>query len=118
MNYSNCVIYTIKCKDEAVTNLYVGHPCNLKQRTERLESNYNNPNRKEFNFKLYKVIRDNGGFKNRIVEVVEKYIECNSIDDSRNREKYRFNKLRVNSNSNRPFSTVEEKTIPERISTR
>ena len=42
----------------------------------------NNPNNKQYNSKLYKTIKDNGGFNNWTIEVVENYVECNSVDDA------------------------------------
>ena len=85
MNYSTCVIYKIKCKDETIPDLYVGHTFNLKKRTMLHISSCNNPNCKGYNFKLYQVIRSNGGFDNWIFEVVEEYKNCKSIDDARNK---------------------------------
>jgi hypothetical protein len=109
MNYSTCVIYKIKCKDETIPDLYVGHTFNLKKRTALHKSDYNNQNSKRYNYKLYQVIRSNGGFENWIVEVVEEYKNCISLEDARNKEKYWFNKLEANLNSNNPLRTVEEK---------
>ena len=109
MNYSTCVIYKIKCKDETIPDLYVGHTFNLKKRTMLHISSCNNPNCKGYNFKLYQVIRSNGGFDNWTVEVIEEYKNCSSLEDARKRERYWIEELKANLNSNNPLRTFEEK---------
>ena len=109
MNYATCVIYKIKCKDETRTDLYVGHTFNLYMRTAQHKSNCNNIKSKLYNIKLYQVIRANGGFDNWMAEVIEKYIECNSLEDARKRERYYIEQLNVNLNCNNPFRATDEK---------
>ena len=109
MNYSKCIIYKIKCKYETVPDQYVGHTFNLQKRTALHKSNCINPNRKEYNIKLYQIIRSNGGFENWTVEVIENYTECNILEDARKRERYYIEQLKANLNNNRPIITAEEK---------
>ena len=56
-NYEDCVIYTIRSGD----NLYVGSTCNFTKRKWGHKNNLYNKNRKEYNLKIYKTIRENGG---------------------------------------------------------
>ena len=72
-------------------------------------SSCNNINSNEYNKKLYPVIRANSGFENLTIEVIEEYKNCSSLEDARNKEKYWFNKLKANLNSNNPLRTFEEK---------
>ena len=88
MNYSDCVIYKITCKDPDIKSIYVRHTFNLHKRSLQHKSNCNNSNNKEYNSRLYKAIRDNGGFNNWTIVVVENYIDCSSLDDARARERY------------------------------
>ena len=61
IDYSNCSIYKIEhIEDE--TLIYVGHTTNFKQRKAQHKKCCNNEKSKEFNFKLYAMIRENGGF--------------------------------------------------------
>ena len=56
-DYSKCVIYTIKTGD----GVYVGSTCNFNKRKCDHKRNINNEERKAYNFKIYKTIRENGG---------------------------------------------------------
>ena len=87
----------------------MGHTFNYPRRVGEHKSKCNNSNSKAYNYKLYQVIRSKGGFDNWNIEVVEKYIECSSLEDARNKEKYGFNKLKANLSSNNPLRTNEEK---------
>ena len=72
IDYSNCCIYKIEhIKND--TLIYVGHTTNFKQRKAEHKKNCKTEKRKEFKFKLYTMIRENGGFEMfRMIEV-EKY---------------------------------------------
>ena len=104
-----CVIYKIVCRDEAITDLYIGHTFNYPARVANHKSNCSNPNSKEFNKLLYQTIRSTGGINNWKFEIVETYTECKSIDDAKNRERYYIDLLNANLNNNRPIITDEEK---------
>ena len=56
-DYSKCVIYTIRTGE----GLYVGSSCNYVKRKYNHKSNLNNESCREYNFKIYKTIRENGG---------------------------------------------------------
>ena len=56
-DYSKSVIYTIRSKH----NIYVGSTTDFKTRKYHHKGNITNENRKAYNFKLYKTIRDNDG---------------------------------------------------------
>ena len=61
-------IYAIVCKDITIPEVYVGSTCNLQNRIIQHKSNCNNKN-----YKVYKFIRDNGGFNNWKFIVLEHY---------------------------------------------
>jgi len=56
-DYSKNIIYTIRSKD----SIYVGSTLNFTSRKNQHKSNIYNENVKEYNFKLYKTIRENNG---------------------------------------------------------
>ena len=56
-DYSKCVIYTIKTGD----GVYVGATCNFVNRKHNHKSSINNEASKQYNYKLYQTIRENGG---------------------------------------------------------
>jgi hypothetical protein len=61
MEYTFYIIY---CKDENIPDCYVGSTNNLDNRKRLHKSNCNNKNSNFFNFRVYKFIRENGGFDN------------------------------------------------------
>ena len=105
----HCVIYKIRCKDEAITDLYIGQTFIYPRRVAEHKRKCSNPNSKEYNKLLYQTIRSTGGINNWKFEIVETYTECKSVDDARNRERYYIELLHANLNSYRPIITPDEK---------
>jgi hypothetical protein len=68
MDYSKCVIYKIVCQDPEINECYVGHTTNFKSRKNQHKSNS-----KTSNFKLYQMIRDNGGWDNFTITPICEY---------------------------------------------
>jgi hypothetical protein len=66
-------IYKIYCKNSEIKDLYVGSTNDFKQRVQEHISRCNNENSNEYNVKVYKFIRHNGGMENF---TIEKIIEC------------------------------------------
>jgi len=89
------IIYKIYCKDETITDCYVGSTDNLDRRFGEHISTCNNENSKEYNKKAYKFIREHGGFDNFIIE---KIIECDE-DNRYEAEVHYFLKLNAKLNS-------------------
>jgi len=56
--------YKIVCNDSNVTQIYVGSTVNLKNRKKCHKYDCINPNSNKYNLKVYKFIRDNGGWNN------------------------------------------------------
>ena len=86
-NYKNTVIYKIYCKDESISDIYIGHTTNFKQRNKLHKSNCNVESSKGYNYKIYKIIRENGGWDNWNMIIIENY-PCENVDDARYRERY------------------------------
>jgi hypothetical protein len=101
INYTNTVIYKIVCNDLTVTDLYVGHTTDFTKRKNTHKSNCNNVNDKHYNFKVYKIIRDNGGWTNWTMVEIEKY-ECNDGNEAKARERYYLELLNAQLNSTIP----------------
>ena len=64
INYSKTIIYKIYCKNPDVKECYIGHTTNLRHRKCQHKTSCCNSNSNDYNRKVYKVIRDNGGFDN------------------------------------------------------
>jgi hypothetical protein len=107
IDYSNCCIYKIE-HIENDTLIYVRHTTNFKQRKAQHKKKCNNDKSKEFNFKLYTMIRENGGFEIFKMIEVEKY-PCNDRREAEKREDELMKELKATMNKNRSFITEEEK---------
>jgi predicted GIY-YIG superfamily endonuclease len=68
--YDNSVIYMIKSKDKNITDCYIGSTINFKHRKSQHKSNCNNPNSETYNSKIYKFIREHGGFNKWEFEII------------------------------------------------
>ena len=108
MNYSKCIIYKITCKNPDIKAIHVGHTFNLHKRSLHHKYRCKNPNNNQYNSKLYKTIRDNGSFSNWTIETVENYVDCNSLDDARARERYWCEELQADFNKNKPLIADDE----------
>jgi hypothetical protein len=86
-NYINTVIYKIYSKDETIKDIYIGHTTNFCQRERLHRSNCDCETSKGYNYKIYKIIRSNGGWNNWVMEIIEKY-PCQTIDEAKERERF------------------------------
>lgn len=77
LDYSKSLIYKIVCKDTNIKNVYIGSTTNFKNRKSRHKSNCYNENNKQYNINLYKFIRENGGFENWSMILIDN-TPCNS----------------------------------------
>ena len=69
----NCVIYQISSKDTNITESYIGSTYDVRQRMWGHKSSCNNPNSKEYNYKVYQFIREHGGWNNWKMAILEKF---------------------------------------------
>ena len=108
IDYSKTIIYKIVCNDLTITEVYVGHTTNFINRKARHKSNCNNINGKEYNLKIYTIIRDNGGFENWSMIEIEKFQDCNDINEAIARERYYYELLNAKLNTNYPARNIKE----------
>ena len=76
----NCV-YRIECLDKNITEIYIGSTGDLYHRTAEHKSNCHNINSSHYNLKIYKFIRENGGWDNW--QIVVEYETPNYSKDDR-----------------------------------
>jgi hypothetical protein len=97
-SYNNTIIYKIVCKDSAVTDLYVGHTTDFRQRLKRhREDCIKHPERK-----LYNMINNNGGWDNWDMLIIET-CSFNNVEEAKQREHYWYENLKANLNHNMPL---------------
>jgi hypothetical protein len=107
INYNNTVIYKIVCNDLTVTDLYVGHTTDFTKRKNQHKTACNNVNCKGYNFKVYKMIRENGGWTNWTMIEIEKY-PCIDGNEAKARERYYLELLNAQLNSQVPGRSIKE----------
>lgn len=107
IDYSNNIIYKIVCKDLSIVDLYIGSTTNFTKRRYSHKRNTMNPELKDASFKIYDIIRNNGGWANWDMIEVERY-PCADINASRARERHWYEELKPTMNSIRPKISREE----------
>ena len=107
-DYSKTVIYELVCKDLAITHRYVGSTTDIIRRRNMHKSTCNNDKQPLHNTKLYQTIRNNGGWVNWEIKIIEKF-PCNSNIEACIREREVFDRLTPTLNKNRPHITLDEK---------
>ena len=107
IDYSKTIIYKIVCKDLKIKELYVGSSTNFTKRKCAHKSSLNNPSCKNYNIKIYEFIRNNGGWENWDMILVENY-PCNNDLEKRQRERHRYEELNSTLNTLNPYHNKED----------
>ena len=108
MDYTKCCIYKIEHNDDE-SLVYVGHTTNFDKRKTQHKINCYNDNGKPYNFKVYQMIRENGGWEKFLMLEVEKY-PCNDRREAERRENEVMKELKSSMNTNKSFLTQDELT--------
>ena len=107
MDYSKTIIYKIVCNDLSIKECYVGHTINMTKRKCCHKSTCNNEKDKAHNLKIYQIIRENGGWDNWSMLLVEKF-PCKDKYEACKREREVYEELEAKMNTFRPYMTKEE----------
>ena len=68
--YNDYFFYKLVCLTDDIDLSYAGSTTNWRQRKNRHNTAWNNPDDKEYNTKKYQLIRENGGFNNfKMIEI-------------------------------------------------
>lgn len=110
IDYSNTIMYKLVPKNLDLEYIYIGHTTNFRNRKYLHKNACININNKSYNFKVYKMIRDNGGWYEWDMIEIEKY-PCADGNEARKRERELMELNKCNLNSNKAFLTPEESTI-------
>ena len=102
IDYSNTIIYKIICSDPSVNDVYVGHTTNFIQRKHGHKQNCINAKSPSYNCNLYKIIRQNGGWSNWRMEIINFY-NCKDQYEARIEEQEHFTLLNATLNSVEPL---------------
>ena len=99
IDYSNTIIYKIYCIDETIKDIYVGHTTHFIQRKYQHKLLCNNLKNV---LKIYKIIRENGGWDNWNMVEIAKY-NCNDSTEARIKEQLHYEELNASLNSCAPY---------------
>ena len=105
--YEKGKIYKLCCKDANITEIYIGSTINHYRRKCHHKHICNNPNSNYYNFYVYQFIRENGGFENWDIVILEEYSAQNKGELSW-KEREWIERLKPSLNSIRPIITTEE----------
>ncbi len=98
--------YKLVCKDSKISDIYVGKTRNTKARWNTHRFCCNNKTCKEYNLKVYRFIRDNGGTDNW--EMVQLETQVLNKDKASLREGYWYEELKATLNTCKPGRTHKE----------
>ncbi len=80
IDYSNTHFYKIVCKDLDIKDFYIGHTTDFKARNSCHKRVCNNPKSNRHHLPVYKFIRENGGYENFEMVLMETLSLNNSLE--------------------------------------
>tara|TARA_R110002050_G_scaffold299687_2_gene466012 strand:+ start:32 stop:544 length:513 start_codon:yes stop_codon:yes gene_type:complete len=108
IDYSNTIIYKlVNIEDLNDDNIYIGHTTNMTQRKYGHRKRCCNIKNECYNLKVYKYIRENGGWNNWIMILIEKY-PCDNVYEAIARERYWKKELKATLNTQEPGRTDQQ----------
>ena len=102
-DYSKTVIYRISC-DELPDFIYIGSTTEFIKRKHKHKTACKNNE-----LKLYKTIRENGGWDNWNMSIIEQYLDCKNKIEQKIREQEYIDKFKANLNMIKAYITEEQK---------
>ena len=92
------IFYKFVCENPEIKSCYVGHTSNFQQRKGAHKHNCTKLNNEKYNLKLYKIIRENGGWNNWKMVEIDRQICLDKSDACKIEQKY-IEDLQANMNS-------------------
>ena len=109
IDYSNTVFYKIYCKDINFHDVYIGHTTNFVQRKHAHKRACNKSTDQSHNLKVYKIIREHGGWDNWNMEMIG-FKNCKDHSEACTVEQEYFDSYEASLNS-----ILAKKSIIERL---
>ena len=107
IDYSKSCIYKLCCRDTNITDCYVGSTTNFRTRKWQHKSYCNKEDNKAYNRKVYQFIRDNGGWNNWDMVLIEK-VNVNDGYELHKQERKYIEELNSTLNCCIPTRTMKE----------
>lgn len=108
IDYSNTIIYKIYCNDETISDVYVGHTTNFYVRKYQHKNACNDL---KHNYKIYKTIRENGGWNNWNMVEIANY-NCKNSTEARIKEQQHYEELKPSLNCCPPYAKKTQYFCP------
>jgi hypothetical protein len=115
IDYSNTMFYKIVCNDLNIKDCYVGHTTNFKQRKKSHKQHSNSPDSPDANTTVYKFIRNNGGWANFTMVLIETITCANSLEAFKV-ERQHIESLYATLNNNIPSRSKAERYLDNKES--
>ena len=110
IDYSQTIMYKLVPKDLNSDLHYVGHTTNFRCRKSQHKRTCNTITYTNYHLKVYKMIRENGGWEEWEMIEIEKF-PCNNKREAEKRERELMEKFNANLNMRKSFTSNEEKTL-------
>ena len=107
INYDKTHFYKLCCTDPTITDIYVGHTTDFTRRRHVHKTDCCNEKSKNHNTYTYKFIRDNQGWDNWDMVLIET-LKCDDVLHARKTERGFIEQLSASLNSVIPSRTVAE----------
>lgn len=107
IDYSKTIFYRIVCNDLNIKDCYVGHTTNFIKRKQCHKIYCNKEIYKEYNFKVYQFIRENGGWNNWSMIMIEQ-ISCENFNEASKLERKFLEEYKATLNMKIPARTKNE----------
>jgi len=107
VDYSKGLIYKVCCKDASITDIYIGSTTNMIKRRNRHKYSCNTLSDNGYHYKIYRFIRENGGWDNWTMVLVE-YVNATSKQELQKEERVIIELLKPTLNSEVPTRTNNE----------
>jgi len=108
IDYIKTLIYKLVHKDDMENiNIYIGSTTDFKSRKTKQKSSCNNPNGKDYNLKVYKVICENGGWEEWVMIELQKF-PCTDKREAHARERFWCEYYKSELNMQVPGTTRQE----------
>ena len=101
-------VYKIICKDENITDIYVGSSCDFKSRLSCHKSDCYNVKSNNYNSKVYQFIRENGDWDNwNMIKIID--IDCEDKNELKYYEQLYISSLNPKLNCRNSYTTEEDR---------
>ena len=116
IDYSNTHFYKIVCRDVNIQDCYVGHTTDFTKRKSQHKNHCNSDTTRVYNMPAYQFIRENGGWINWEMVLINTE-KCENSLEAKKREREYIEERKATLNRVRPFVTTEEANEKKRETT-